>query len=135
MTVATITDVNAAERFLAAAKSHDLDAAAAELAPDVVMLNPGTDDPVVGRDAVAGALRAVDAACDEFRHTQILRGQAVGGVSLVGLLFEAKIGDETLRGVDLLQLDERDRISTFTVLARPMSALMALGRRMSDGRQ
>lgn len=96
------------------------------------MLNPATDDPVVGQQAVAGALRAVEAACDEFRHTHLLSGQGTGETPLFALVFEAKVGDETLRGVDLLELDERDRICRFTVMARPMPALMALGARMSD---
>jgi len=59
--------MNAAERFLAASRAHDVEAAAAELAADVVMLNPASDEAVNGRDAVAAALRGVDAACDEFR--------------------------------------------------------------------
>ena len=118
---------NAAERFLAASRAQDVEAAAAELADDVVMLNPATDDPIVGRDAVAGALHAVEVACDEFRHTHLLAGEG-----LFGLVFEAKVGDETLQGVDLIELDEHDRIKTFRVAVRPVGALMALGARMSS---
>ncbi len=116
---------------MVASGSRDLEAAVSELADGVVMLNPATNDPIVGRDAVAGALLAVDGACDEFRHTHLLVDTSTGHHPLYGLVFEAKVGDATLRGVDLLELDEHDRISTFTVLARPISALMALGARMS----
>lgn len=116
---------------MAASRAHDVDAAASELAPDVVMLNPATDDPVVGKDAVAAALRAVETACDEFRHTHLLVEMPTSEASLFGLVFEAKVGDSTLRGVDLIELDEHDRITTFTVAARPIGALMALGARMS----
>jgi hypothetical protein len=122
--------VNAAERYWAASKAHDVSAAVAELAPDVVMLNPASDEPLVGRDAVGAALSAVGGACDEFRHTHLL---VEDEAQLFALVFEAKVGDQTLRGVDLVELDDSDRISTFTVLARPMSALMALGARMADG--
>jgi hypothetical protein len=127
--------MNAAERFLAASRAHDVDAAAAELASGVRMFNPATDNPVVGKDSVAGALRAVELACDEFRHTHLLWDGEAGEATLFGLVFEAKVGDETLRGVDLLELDEQDQICRFTVMARPMSALMALGARMSSPRQ
>lgn len=123
--------MNAAERFLAASRAHDLDAAASELASHVVMLNPATDDPVVGQAAVAAALRSVQTACDEFRHTHLLAGAGDDEVALFGLVFEASVGGDTLLGVDFLELDEHDRICTFTVLARPMAALMALGARMS----
>ncbi len=126
-----IHPVNAAERFLAASRAHDVDAAASELAADVVMLNPATDDRVVGQEAVAAGLRAVAAACDEFRHTRLLADVGTGDPPLFGLVFEARVGVETLRGIDLLELDEHDRIRSFTVFARPMAALMALGARMS----
>jgi hypothetical protein len=122
--------VNAAERFVEASRVHDLEAAAAELAEGVVMLNPVTDEPLVGKPAVAGALRAVEAACDEFRHTHLLSGPAGEELPLFGLLFEATVGDHTLRGIDLLELDDQDRICRFTVMARPIPALMVLGARM-----
>jgi hypothetical protein len=128
-----ISVVNAAERFLAASRARDVDAAAEQLADDVVMLNPATDDPVVGKEAVGAALRAVEEACDEFRHTHLLVDTSAG--PLFGLVFEAKIGDAALDGVDLIELDENDRITSFTVQARPMSALLALGARMSSRQQ
>lgn len=123
--------VNAAERYFAASHAGDVTAAASELAPNVVMLNPATDDPVVGKDGVVAALCAVEAACDEFRHTHLLVDNATGATPLFGLVFEARVGDTALRGVDLIELDASDRISAFTVTARPMAALMALGARMS----
>jgi SnoaL-like domain len=123
--------VNAAERFFAAARDRDLEAASAELAEAVVMRNPATDDPVVGREAVNDALRAVESACDEFRHTHLLSGSGEDG-ELFGLVFEARVGEVTLGGVDLLRLDEDDKIASFTVAARPVSSLMALGARMAD---
>lgn len=122
--------MNAAERFIAASRARDHGAAAHELAPDVVMHNPATAEPITGREAVAAALRAVDSACDEFRHTHLLVDTA-SGEPLFGMVFEARIGNATLHGVDLLELDEHDRIKTFTVMARPIPSLMALGARMS----
>lgn len=124
--------MSAVERFVAASRAHDVDAAVAELAPDVVMLNPATNDPIVGRESVAAALRAVEAGCDEFRHTRVLEGTSNGEKPLFGLVFEAQVGQETLQGVDLVELDEDDRICTFTVMARPVTALMALGARMAE---
>jgi hypothetical protein len=104
-----------------------------ELAPDVVMRNPATEDLVVGSEAVAAGLRAVEAACDEFRHTHLLVDSSSSGEPLFGLVFEARVGNAWLRGVDLLELNEHDRIKTFTVMARPLASLMALGARMSGG--
>jgi hypothetical protein len=50
-------------------------------------------------------------------------------------VFEARVGDHRLRGVDLIEIDESsDRIATFKVIARPIPALMALGARMTGSR-
>jgi limonene-1,2-epoxide hydrolase len=127
--------MNAAERFLAASRANDVEAAAAELAPDVVMLNPATDEALSGRDAVAAALHAVATACDEFHHTHLLVDTANGERPLYGLVFEARIGDHHLSGVDLIEIDESsDQINSFTVMARPIPALMAQGARMTASR-
>jgi hypothetical protein len=122
--------VNAAQRFQEASRRRDVEAAAAELAPDVVMLNPASDEPIVGRDAVIAALRAVEGACDEFEHTHLLGEASPGEAPLFGLVFRARVGDARLGGVDLVTLDERDRICRFEVAVRPVPALMALGARM-----
>jgi hypothetical protein len=96
---------------------------------------PVSDEAVNGRDAVAAALRGVDAACDEFRHTHLLVDTACNERPLCGLVSEARVGDHGLRGVDLIEIDESaDRIATFTVMARPVAALMALGARMTGSR-
>ncbi len=126
-----IRRVNAAERFFAASRAGDMEAAAAALAPDVVMLNPAADEPITGSDAVVTALRAVESACDTFRHTHLLVDASAAQTPLFGLVFEATVGEATLSGVDLIELDGNDRISRFTVAARPIAALMALGARMS----
>lgn len=54
--------MNAIERFLAASRARDVDAAAAELAEDVMMSSPAGDQPTVDKAAVLAALRAVEAA-------------------------------------------------------------------------
>jgi hypothetical protein len=122
--------MNAAERFFAASQAGDLAGAVAQLADGVVMRNPAVDDPIVGREAVAAALAAVEAATDEFRHTHLLADVAGGPRPLHGLVFEAHVDEHVLHGVDLVELDDDDRIATFTVVSRPLAALMALGGRM-----
>ncbi|HMS39471.1 MAG TPA: hypothetical protein PKE69_04540 [Pyrinomonadaceae bacterium] len=47
------------------------------------------------------------------------------------LEFEANIGDLTLRGVDLIRLNEAGKIIDFEVMIRPANALQNLGMEMS----
>jgi hypothetical protein len=46
------------------------------------------------------------------------------------LLFEARVGDRELQGIDLLRFDDEGRIVDFTVMIRPLSGLHALVERM-----
>ena len=62
---------------------------------------------------------------EDFRYTDELDGEGIHG-----LLFEARVGDRTLQGIDLLRPDADGRIAEFTVMIRPASGLIALAERM-----
>jgi hypothetical protein len=122
--------VSAADRFRAAALRQDHDAAAGELAADVALYNPASVEPVVGRAAVAAALRELGGAWDSFEHLEVFTPLADDGTRrarVQAIHFRARIGDHVLTGFDLLELDDHDRIATFTVFARPVTSLQALG--------
>ena len=46
------------------------------------------------------------------------------------LMFEARVGDRELQGVDVLRFDDEDLIDEMTVMVRPMSGLEALAAEM-----
>jgi hypothetical protein len=43
------------------------------------------------------------------------------------LIFQARVGDRELEGLDLFRLDGEGRIAELTVMVRPLSGLTALG--------
>jgi hypothetical protein len=45
-------------------------------------------------------------------------------------MFEARVGDREVQGVDILRYDEDGLIAEMTVMIRPMSGLEALGTEM-----
>ena len=47
------------------------------------------------------------------------------------LEFTTKIGDKTLKGIDMISFDEHGLITEFEVMIRPMSGLMALAEHMA----
>ena len=51
------------------------------------------------------------------------------------LIFEARVGDLTLQGLDLIRGDAGGRIAELTVMVRPASGLMALAERMGPALQ
>lgn len=112
------------DRFRQAVRDRDIERAAGELAEDVQLLNPMSEEPLVGRHAVTAALTALDAIFGVFEHVDCLHSDTG---KMYALRFRAKLGEHRIEGVDLLGLDGDGQISSFTVLARPLSGLQALG--------
>lgn len=113
--------------FRAAVEAGDVDGALALLAPEVVFRSPVVHRPYEGADAVAGLLRAVFEVFEDFRYVDQLRATAGGGHALI---FEARVGDRQLQGMDLLYDDADGRIERFTVMVRPLSGALALAEAM-----
>ena len=66
---------------------------------------------------------------DEFSYTHALSGHrtdSTGGGTAHALFFRARVGEAELQGVDLLDVNDEDRIAAFTVMIRPLSGLNAL---------
>src|SRR5689334_7788545 len=111
--------------FRDAVERADMDAAVALLADDVVFRSPAVFKPYEGQETVATILRTVFGVFEDFRYTDELDGAGVHG-----LVFEARVGDRSLQGIDLLRLDADGRIAEFTVMIRPASGLIAVAERM-----
>ncbi|MCL4827016.1 MAG: nuclear transport factor 2 family protein [Caldilinea sp.] len=95
------------------------------LAEDVEFRSPFAFTPYRGRRAVAGLLQTVMQVLRDFRyHRQFVAGDSVA------LEFGAYIGDLSLKGIDLIRLDDDGRIVDFEVMIRPANALLALGEEM-----
>jgi limonene-1,2-epoxide hydrolase len=120
--------VSAAQRFRAAVEAMDHAAAVETLAEDVVFHSPVTFKAFEGRDATAHVLAAVMRVFSNFRYTDQL--EAADNVH--ALVFRADVGDREVEGIDLVRVNEDDRIDDFTVLVRPLSGLNALAARMAQ---
>jgi hypothetical protein len=116
--------------FRAAVERADLDAAVALLAEDVVFRSPAVFKPYEGCETVATILRTVFGVFEDFRYTDELDGDDVHG-----LLFDARVGERSLQGIDLLRADADGQIAEFTVMVRPASGLVALAERMGPALQ
>jgi hypothetical protein len=113
--------------FRAAVEAHDLDAALALLAEDVVFRSPVVFKPYRGRDAVAPLLLAVSRVFEDFRYECEIGAPDARDHALV---FSARIGDRKLDGCDFLHTDEDGLIDDFMVMVRPMSGALALAEAM-----
>jgi hypothetical protein len=118
-----MTDTHA--RFRDAALARDIDAVRPLLADDVVLRSPVVHKPYAGIDATLFLLRHVAATFEDFRYVDELTGP-----QSAALIFEARVGDRALQGIDHLRLGADGRIAELTVMIRPLSGLTALAEAM-----
>jgi hypothetical protein len=116
--------------FRSAVERADMEAAVALLAEEVVFRSPAVFKPYEGRETVGTILRTVFDVLEDFRYTDEL-----GGEGIHGLVFDARVGDRSLQGIDLLRADGDERIAEFTVMIRPASGLIAVAERMGPALQ
>jgi len=116
-----------AARFRAAVEQGDINALGELLAPEVVFHSPVTFHPFVGRETVTRLLNEVGLVFEDFRYTRELHGQGAHA-----LIFAARVGDRELEGLDLLRFDEQGLIADFTVMLRPLSALVPFAQAMGE---
>jgi hypothetical protein len=120
-----MTNQSAAERFQAGVEAGDIEAALTVLAEDVVLHSPVTFKPFEGQAAVGHVLRTVSEVFEDFRYVDHL---TAGPTS--ALVFEARVGDRQVQGIDLVRENGDGLIDDFTVMVRPLSGLTALAEEM-----
>ncbi len=103
-------------------ETQDTDILNELLAKDVKFHSPFVWKPKEGKQITAHILKTVTSVFEEFRYVREIIGE-----NDWALEFEAKIGDLTLRGVDLIKFDAEGKIIDFEVMVRPANALQVLG--------
>jgi hypothetical protein len=121
------TATDTAARFRAAVESADLDAAGELLAPEIVFHSPVTFHPFIGQDTVSRLIGEVAQVLENFRYTDEI---ATGDVH--ALIFRAQVGDREIEGMDLLRVGPNGLIADFTVMLRPLSALVPFAQAMAE---
>ncbi|MBN1529969.1 MAG: nuclear transport factor 2 family protein [Thermoleophilaceae bacterium] len=116
-----------AHAFRTAVESRDLDAAADLLAPDVQLHSPVAFRPFDGRESVMGVLTAITSVFEDFEYIDELESDD----GTTALIFRARVGDKSVQGIDYLRHGDDGLITEFTVMLRPLSAIMAVGERMA----
>jgi hypothetical protein len=118
--------VSVGKEFRAAVEARDLEAMSACLAEEVEFYSPVAFRPFEGREVVTAVLGFVMDTFEDFSYVDEL-----GSDGSHMLRFRARVGDRAVEGVDLLEEDGEGLVGRFTVMLRPLSALMAMGEAMS----
>jgi hypothetical protein len=110
------------QRLREAFERHDHAAAAATLAPEVVLHSPILGRPAFeGREAVGDLLGAVMATFDDLTYT--VEGDSG---SIQTLAFRARVRGRDIEAVDLFRVDDTGMITEITVHIRPLAGLAAV---------
>lgn len=115
-----------AERFRTAVEAGHVEGMIELLAPTVVFNSPVTFKPFRGSETVAVVLRGVFEVFEEFRYVDALDGD-----ELHALVFEARVGEREVTGIDLFRATKDGRIAELTVMVRPLSGVAALAEAMA----
>ena len=98
-------------------------------ADDCVFRSPAFYKPYRGKEALQIVLSSVLTVFEDFTYHRTLTSD--DGLNVM-LEFSAHIGGTQLKGIDLVRFTPDGKIAEFEVMVRPMNALMALGRLMSE---
>jgi hypothetical protein len=113
--------------FRLAVESEDLESASALLAEDIVFHSPVTFHPFLGRDTVTRLLGEVIQVFEDFRYTDELLTEGAHA-----LIFRATVAGKEIEGIDLLRMNAQGEIADFTVMLRPLSALVPFAQAMGE---
>jgi SnoaL-like domain len=124
--------MSTAERYRAAVERKDLPAVGELLASEIVFHSPVTFHPFLGRETVTALLAQVIQVFEDFRFTDELKMDGAHA-----LIFRANVAgaDREIEGIDLLRFDDDGLICDFTVMLRPMSALVPFAQAMAERAQ
>jgi len=115
------------DTFRAAVEAEDPEAVTEALAEDVVFRSPVVFKPYEGRPVVAAVLtQAAMNVFEDFRYVEQLEDDDVAM-----LIFEARVGDRRMDGLDLLRFDDDGKVRELLVMVRPMSGMNALAEAMA----
>ena len=113
------------DAFRASAEAKDFSRIDDLFSEDAVFRSPVVFKPYEGRDAMRVVLGAVVQVFEDFRYVEQVE---TGDTAM--LMFEARVGDRDLQGIDILRFGADGRATELTVMVRPMSGMNALAERM-----
>ncbi len=112
--------------FRAAVEARDHEAMVACLDPDVRLYSPVAFKPFAGREAVAELFWNLMEVFEDFHYVDELEGEGTHA-----LIFRARANGKQVEGLDHLVFGADGLVTEFTVMLRPLSALVAMGEAMA----
>jgi hypothetical protein len=97
-------------------------------AETVVFRSPAFFSPYPGVEPLVHIIATVNTIFEDFAYHREFWSDAHDAVVLE---FSARVGDKTLKGIDIISFDEAGKITEFEVMIRPANAAVAVGEAMA----
>ncbi len=127
----TITYEKQLEQWYQFVHNHDEEALRNLLADEVIFRSPVVWTPKQGKEVTMFFLNTVTTVFEDFKYHRIFTSE-----SSLALEFSAKIGEVSIKGIDLVQFNAEGKIIDFEVLVRPARAVQtlaeAMGKRLAE---
>jgi hypothetical protein len=114
------------DAFKTAVEAGDAAALTDSLAEDVVFRSPVVFRPYEGKPLVSAIV--TQAAMKVFKDFRYIHRLEEGDTA--ALIFEARVGNRQVDGLDLLRFDADGKVAELMVMVRPMSGLNAVAEAM-----
>lgn len=111
-----------ADAFRKAVEDRDLDAFLATLSPSIVLNSPVRSEPLHGRQAVGALFTILFKVFDDLRFV----GEYTADDGREALHFRWRLGAAEAEGMDLLRFGPTGLVEYYTVMVRPLAAVLAL---------
>jgi hypothetical protein len=118
------------QKFLEDWKSRlgDRDKMEAIVADDAVLLSPAFYAPKKGKKYVMQVLGSVNGGMEDFT----IQREWVQDDTVI-FEFTSRLGDIQMKGVDIITINDDNKLQQIEVLIRPINALMAMAEHVKDG--
>lgn len=119
-------DMTHLKPFLDAMHRGNADGLSEHMRDDIKLLSPIFAEPFVTKAKVLGVLSLLVKIADHFEVTDMLIGEKNAAVFIT-----IRSGEDEVRGVDDVHVDEEGLICSMTIQWRPLEAIVAMQRRLA----
>lgn len=121
--------VETLEKWHGVVANKDMATLQAILHPDAIFRSPMAFKGYESAAAVVLVLSNVIEVFSDFTYHRVFAGADSQSVVLE---FSAKVGEKSIKGIDMIQFDQDGLITDFEVMVRPYNGLQALGAAMAE---
>jgi ketosteroid isomerase-like protein len=110
------------DAFRRAVEALDLDATLAQMSETIVLHSPVKQEPLEGKEAVGTLFEILLRTFEDLRFVGTYESRDGGEI----LHFRWRLGGQEVEGIDMMHFDAQGLLEEYTVMVRPLPAVLGL---------